>query len=136
MSKEDKETHTFKDFIRDHKLAIGIGCGVSFGVIAVFSALVYYYIRGAADAMNTFCEFPGGKNLMAMLSQGIDDPRMGKILDRANQVEYLGARNGDGVAIMYNTNNIERVAKAIRSGAVSNTDLAQLAEAILDGLKN
>lgn len=73
---------------------------------------------------------------MAMLSQGIDDPRMGKILDRANQVEYLGARNGDGVAIMYNTNNIERVAKAIRSGAVSNTDLAQLAEAILDGLKN
>lgn len=131
MSKEDKETRTIKDFIRDHKVAIGVGCGV----IAV-STLGYFYIRGAADAMNTFCKFPGGRNLMAMLGQGMDDPRIGKILDHANQVEYLGATNGDGIAIMYNTNNIEQVAKAIRSGAVSNTDLAPLAEAILQGLKN
>lgn len=132
MSKEDKETHTVKDFIRNHKLAIGVGCGV----LAVSSALVYCYIRGAADAMNTFCEFPGGRNLMNMLGHGINNPEIGKILEHANQVEYLPATNGDGIAILYNTNRIEEVAKAIRSGAVYNTDLAPLAEAILQGLKN
>lgn len=132
MSKEVKETHTVKDFIRNHKLAIGVGCGF----LAVSSAFVYYYIRGAADAMNTFCEFPGGRNLMGMFAHGINNPWIGKILDHANQVEYLGATNGDGIAIMYNTNDIERVAKAIRSDGVYNTDLAPLAEAILQGLKH
>lgn len=132
MSKEDKETHTVKDFIRNHKLAIGVGCGV----LAISSALVYCYIRGAADAMNTICDTPGGRNLMGMLGHGINHPDIAKILDHANQVEYLGATNGDGIAIMYNTNRIEEVAKAIRSGAVHNTDLAPLAEAILQGLKN
>ena len=132
MSKEDKETHTVKDFIRNHKLAIGVGCGV----LAVSSALVYYYYRGAADAMKTFCDFPGGRNLMNMLGHGINNPEIGKILDHANQVEYIPALNGDGIAIMYNTNTIEQVAKAIRSGKVYNTDLAPLAEAILQGLKN
>lgn len=132
MSKEDKETHTVKDFIRNHKLAIGVGCGV----LAVSSALVYCYIRGAADAMKTFCDFPGGRNLMNMLGHGINNPEFGKILDHANQVEYIPVLNGDGIAIMYNTNTIEQVAKAIRSGKLYNTDLAPLAEAILQGLKN
>ena len=132
MSKEDKETHTVKDFIRNHKLAIGVGCGA----LAVSSAFVYYYYRGAADAMKTFCDFPGGRNLMNMLGHGINNPEFGKILEHANQVEYIPVLNGDGIAIMYNTNTIEQVAKAIRSGKLYNTDLAPLAEAILQGLKN
>ena len=73
---------------------------------------------------------------MGMFGHGINNPWIGKILDHANQVEYLGATNGDGIAIMYNTNDIERVAKAIRSDGVYNTDLAPLAEAILQGLKH
>lgn len=131
MSKEDKEPRTFKDYIRDHKVAIGVGCGV----IAV-GALGYVYFHGVADAVKAFNNSPGGQNLWAMLGQGMNDPRIGKIIDHANQVEYLGTTNGDGIAILYNTKNIEQVAKAIRSGAVSNTDLAPLAEAILQGLKN
>ena len=132
MSKESKGTNTVKEFIRNHKLAIGVGCGV----LAISSALVYWYTRGAADTMKIICDSPGGRNLMEMLNHGIDHPELGKILDRANQVEYLGASNGDGIAILYNTNRIEEIAKAIRSGAVSNTDLGPLAEAILQGLKN
>lgn len=132
MSKEDKETHTVKDFIRNHKLAIGVGCGV----LAISSALAYCYLRGVADAVNSINHLPGGEKLWAMLGQASSDPKIGKIIDHANQVEYLGATNGDGIAILYNTKNIEAVAKAIRSGAVSNTDLAPLAEAILQGLKN
>lgn len=131
MSKENKE-HTVKDFIRNHKLAIGVGCGV----LAISSALVYCYIRGAADTMKIICDSPGGRNLMEMINHGADHPELGKILDHANQVEYLGATNGDGIAILYNTNRVEEVAKAIRSGVVQNTDLAPLAEAILQGLKN
>ena len=73
---------------------------------------------------------------MEMLNHGIDHPELGKILDRASEVEYLGATNGDGIAIIYNANRIEEIAKAIRSGVVSNTDLAPLAEAILQGIKN
>lgn len=132
MSKEDKETRTVKDFIRNHKLAIGVGCGV----LAVSSALAYCYIRGAADAMKTICDSPGGRNLMGMVGHAINHPEFAKIIDHANQVEYLGATNGDGIAIIYNTNRIEEVAKAIRSGVVYNTDLAPLAEAILQGIKN
>lgn len=132
MSKEDKETHTVKDFIRNHKLAIGVGCGV----LAISSALVYCYLRGVADSVNSINNLPGGRNLWAMLGQASSDPKIGKILEHANQVEYLGATNGDGLAIVYNTKNIEQVAKAIRSGVVSNTDLGPLAEAILQGLKN
>lgn len=132
MSKENKKTHTVKDFIRNHKLAIGVGCGV----LAISSALVYCYIRGAADTMKIVCDSPGGRNLMEMLNHGIDHPELGKILDRASEVEYLGATNGDGIAILYNANRIEEIAKAIRSGAVQNTDLAPLAEAILQGIKN
>lgn len=131
MSKEDKETHTFKDFIRDHKVAVAVT-----GATLTIGTLAYFYFRGSVDVVNRFWNTPGGKNLWAMLGQGINDPKIGKILDHANQVEYLGTTNGDGIAIMYNTKNIERVAKAIRSGAVSNTDLAPLAEAILQGLKN
>ena len=132
MSKESKGTNTVKEFIRNHKLAIGVGCGV----LAISSALVYCYIRGAADTMKTICDSPGGRNLMEMLNHGIDHPELGKILDRASEVEYLGATNGDGIAIIYNANRIEEIAKAIRSGVVSNTDLAPLAEAILQGIKN
>lgn len=132
MSKEVKETHTIKDFIRNHKLAIGVGCGV----LAISSAFAYFYLRGVADAVNSIKNLPGGENLWAMLGQASNDPVLGKIIDHADQVEYLGATNGDGIAILYNTKNIEAVAKAIRSGAVSNTDLAPLAEAILQGLKN
>ena len=132
MSKESKKTSTVTDFIRDHKLAIGVGCGV----LAVSSALAYCYIRGAADAMKTICDSPGGRNLMGMVGHAINHPDVAKIIDHANQVEYLGGTNGEGIAILYNTNRIEEVAKAIRSGAVSNTDLGPLAEAILQGLKN
>lgn len=131
MSKEDKEPRTFKDFIREHKVAIAVGCAS-----ITIGALGYVYFRGVADTVKSFNNLPGGRNLGAMLGQAVDDPRIGKIIDNANQVEYLGATNGDGIAILYNTKNIEQVAKAIRSGAVSNTDLAPLAEAILQGLKN
>ena len=132
MSKESKKNRTVKEFIRDHKLAIGVGCGV----LAISSALAYCYIRGAADAMKTICDSPGGRNLMGMVGHGINHPEFGKIIEHANQVEYLGATNGDGIAILYNTNRIEEIAKVIRSGAVSNTDLGPLAEAILQGLNN
>ena len=132
MNKESKETRTVKGFIRDHKLAIGVGCGV----LAISSALVYAYLRGVADAVNSFKNLPGGENLWAMLGQASDDPVLGKIIDRASEVEYLGSTSGDGIAILYNTKNIEKVAKVFRSGAVSNTDLGPLAEAILQGLKN
>lgn len=131
MSKESKEKHTVKDFIREHKVAIAVA-GASLAV----GALGYAYFRGAADAVNSFKNLPGGENLWAMLGQASTDPRMGRIIDHANMVEYLGATNGDGIAILYNTKNIEQVAKVIRSGVVSNTDLAPLAEAILQGLKN
>lgn len=131
MSKEDKEPRTFKEFISNHKVAIAVA-----GVTITIGLLDYFYIRGIADSVKSINNLPGGKNLWAMLGQASADPKIGKILDHANQVEYLGTTNGDGIAIMYNTNNIERVAKAIRSGAVSNTDLAPLAEAILQGLKN
>mgnify|MGYP003445212316 FL=1 len=131
MSKENKETHTVKDFIREHKVAIAVaGASLAIGVLG------YAYFRGAADAVNSFKNLPGGQNLWAMLGQASDDPVLGKIIDHADQVEYLGATNGDGIAILYNTKNIEQVAKVIRSGAVSNTDLGPLAEAILQGLKN
>ena len=131
MSKEDKETRTVKDFIREHKVAIAVaGASLTIGVLG------YVYIHGVADAVKSFNNLPGGRNLWAMLGQASSDPRIGKIIDHANQVEYLGATNGDGIAILYNTKNIEQVAKVIRSGAVSNTDLAPLAEAILQGLKN
>lgn len=131
MSKESKETHTVKDFIREHKVAIAVaGASLTIGVLG------YAYFRGAADAVNSFKNLPGGENLWAMLGQASDNPVFGKIIDHADQVEYLGATNGDGIAILYNTKNIEQVAKVIRSGAVSNTDLGPLAEAILQGLKN
>ena len=131
MSKENKETRTIKGFIREHKVAIGVGCGV-----LAIGVLSYAYLRGVADAVNSFKNLPGGENLWAMLGQASDDPVLGKIIDRASEVEYLGSTSGDGIAILYNTKNIEQVAKAIRSGAVSNTDLGPLAEAILQGLKN
>lgn len=131
MSKEVKETRTVKDFIREHKVAIGVGCGaLAIGVLG------YAYLRGVADAVNSFKNLPGGENLWAMLGQASDDPVLGKIIDRASEVEYLGSTNGDGIAILYNTANVEKVAKVIRSGAVSNADLGPLAEAILQGLKN
>lgn len=131
MSKEDKETYTFKDFIREHKVVIAVT-----GASLTIGALGYVYFHGVADAVKSFNNLPGGRNLWAMLGQASDDPRIGKIIDHANYVEYLGATNGDGIAILYNTKNIEQVAKVIRSGVVSNTDLAPLAEAILQGLKN
>lgn len=131
MTKENKETHTFKDFLREHKVAIAVaGAGLTIG------ALSCIYFRGVADAVNSFKNLPGGENLWAMLGQASDNPVFGKIIDHADQVEYLGATNGEGIAILYNTKNIEQVAKVIRSGAVSNTDLGPLAEAILQGLKN
>lgn len=131
MSKEVKETSTIKDFIRKHKVAIAVA-----GASLTIGALGYIYLRGVADAVNSFKNLPGGENLWAMLGQASEDPVLGKIIDRASEVEYLGATNGDGIAILYNTKNIEQVAKAIRSGVVSNTDLGPLAEAILQGLKN
>ena len=131
MSKESKETRTVKGFIREHKVAIGVaGASLAIGVLG------YAYLRGVADAVNSFKNLPGGENLWAMLGQASDDPVLGKIIDRASEVEYLGSTSGDGIAILYNTKNIEQVAKAIRSGVVSNTDLGPLAEAILQGLKN
>ena len=131
MSKEDKNTNTFKDFIREHKVAIAVA-----GVSSTIGLMDYFYIRGIADSVKSINNLPGGRNLWAMLGQASSDPKIGKIIDHANQVEYLGTTNGDGIAIMYNTKNIEQVAKAIRSGVVSNTDLGPLAEAILQGLKN
>ena len=131
MSKEDKEPRTFKDFICEHKVAIAVGCAS-----ITIGALGYVYCRGVADAVKSFNDLPGGRNLWAMLGQASSDPRIGKIIENANLVEYLGGTNGDGVAILYNSKNIEQVAKAIRSGVVHNTDLAPLAEAILQGLKN
>ena len=131
MNKEVKETRTVKDFIREHKVAIGVaGASLAIGVLG------YAYLRGVADAVNSFKNLPGGENLWAMLGQASENPVFGKIIDRASEVEYLGSTNGDGIAILYNTTNIEQVAKVIRSGAVSNTDLGPLAEAILQGLKN
>ncbi len=131
MNKENTETHTVKDFIREHKVAIAVaGASLAVGVLG------YAYFRGAADAVKSFQNLPGGQNLWAMLGQASDNPVFGKIIDHADQVEYLGATNGDGIAILYNTKNIEQVAKVIRSGAVSNADLGPLAEAILQGLKN
>ena len=131
MSKESKETRTVKDFIREHKVAIAVA-----GASLTIGALSCIYFRGVADAVNSFKNLPGGENLWAMLGQASDNPVFGKIIDHANQVEYIGATNGDGIAILYNTTNVEQVAKVIRSGAVSNTDLGPLAEAILQGLKN
>lgn len=131
MSKEVKETHTVKDFIREHKVAIAVA-----GASLAIGALGYAYFHGVADAVKSFNNLPGGRNLWAMLGQASSNPVFGKIIDHADQVEYLGATNGDGIAILYNTKNIEQVAKVIRSGAVSNTDLGPLAEAILQGLKN
>ena len=131
MSKEVKETRTVKDFIREHKVAIAVA-----GASLTIGALSCIYFRGVADAVNSFKNLPGGENLWAMLGQASDNPVFGKIIDHANQVEYIGATNGDGIAILYNTTNVEQVAKVIRSGAVSNTDLGPLAEAILQGLKN
>ena len=131
MNKEEKETRTIKDFIREHKVAIAVA-----GASLTIGALSCIYFRGVADAVNSFKNLPGGENLWAMLGQASDNPVFGKIIDHANQVEYLGATNGDGIAILYNTTNVEQVAKVIRSGAVSNTDLGPLAEAILQGLKN
>lgn len=131
MNKEVKETRTVKEFIRKHKVAIAVaGASLTIGVLS------YAYLRGVADAVNSFKNLPGGENLWSLLGQASDDPVLGKIIDRASDVEYLGATNGDGIAILYNTANVEKVAKAIRSGAVSNTDLGPLAEAILQGLKN
>ena len=131
MSKESKKTSTVKDFIREHKVAIGVaGASLAIGVLG------YAYLRGVADAVNSFKNLPGGNNLWAMLGQASEDPVLGKIIDRASEVEYLGSTSGDGIAILYNTANVEKVAKAIRSGVVSNTDLGPLAEAILQGLKN
>lgn len=131
MNKEVKETRTVKGFIREHKVAIGVaGASLAIGVLG------YAYLRGVADAVNSFKNLPGGENLWAMLGQASENPVFGKIIDRASEVEYLGSTNGDGIAILYNTKNIEQVAKVIRSGAVSNTDLGPLAEAILQGLKN
>ena len=131
MSKEVKEPRTVKDFIREHKVAIAVaGASLAIGVLG------YAYLRGVADSVNSFQNLPGGQNLWAMLGQASDNPVFGKIIEHADQVEYLGATNGDGIAILYNTKNIEQVAKVIRSGAVSNTDLGPLAEAILQGLKN
>lgn len=131
MNKEEKETHTFKDFLRDHKVAIAVA-----GASLAIGALSYAYFRGVADTVNSFQNLPGGRNLWTMLGQASDNPVFGKIIDRATDVEYFGAANGDGIAILYNTKNIEQVAKVIRSGAVTNTDLGPLAEAILQGLKN
>lgn len=131
MNKEEKETRTIKDFIREHKVAIAVA-----GASLTIGALSCIYFRGVADAVNSFKNLPGGENLWAMLGQASDNPVFGKIIDHANQVEYIGATNGDGIAILYNTTNVEQVAKVIRSGAVSNTDLGPLAEAILQGLKN
>ena len=131
MNKEEKETRTIKDFIREHKVAIAVA-----GASLTIGALSCIYFRGVADAVNSFKNLPGGENLWAMLGQASDNPVFGKIIDHADQVEYLGATNGDGIAILYNTKNIEQVAKVIRSGAVSNADLGPLAEAILQGLKN
>ena len=131
MNKESKKTSTVKGFIREHKVAIAVaGASLAVGVLS------YAYLRGVADAVNSFKNLPGGENLWAMLGQASDDPVLGKIIDRASEVEYLGSTSGDGIAILYNTTNIEQVAKAIRSGVVSNTDLGPLAEAILQGLKN
>ena len=131
MSKESKKTSTVKDFIREHKVAIGVaGASLAIGVLG------YAYLRGVADAVNSFKNLPGGETLWTMLGQASENPVFGKIIDRASEVEYLGSTNGDGIAILYNTTNIEQVAKVIRSGAVSNTDLGPLAEAILLGLKN
>ncbi len=131
MSKEVKETRTIKGFIREHKVAIGVaGASLAIGVLG------YAYFRGVADAVNSFKNLPGGENLWAMLGQASENPVFGKIIDRASEVEYLGSTNGDGIAILYNTMDVEKVAKVIRSGAVSNTDLGPLAEAILQGLKN
>ena len=131
MNKETKETRTVKGFIREHKVAIAVA-----GASLTIRVLGYIYLRGVADAVNSFKNLPGGENLWAMLGQASDDPVLGKIIDRASEVEYLGSTNGDGIAILYNTTNIEQVAKAIRSGVVSNPDLGPLAEAILQGLKN
>ena len=131
MNKEEKETRTIKDFIREHKVAIAVA-----GASLTIGALSCIYFRGVADAVNSFKNLPGGENLWAMLGQASDNPVFGKIIDHANQVEYIGATHGDGIAILYNTTNVEQVAKVIRSGAVSNTDLGPLAEAILQGLKN
>ena len=131
MTKETKETHPFKDFLREHKVAIAVA-----GASLTIGALSCIYFRGVADAVNSFKNLPGGENLWAMLGQASDNPVFGKIIAHADQVEYLGATNGDGIAILYNTKNIEQVAKVIRSGAVSNTDLGPLAEAILQGLNN
>ena len=131
MNKEVKETRTVKDFIREHKVAIAVA-----GASLTIGALGYFYLRGVADAVNSIKNLPGGENLWAMLGQASDDPVLGKIIDHASDVEYLGSTNGDGIAILYNTKNIEQVAKAIRSGVVSNADLGPLAEAILQGLKN
>ena len=131
MSKEVKETHTVKGFIREHKVAIGVaGASLAIGVLG------YAYLRGVADAVNSFKNLPGGSNLWAMLGQASENPVFGRIIDRASEVEYLGSTNGDGIAILYNAKNVEQVAKAIRSGVVANTDLGPLAEAILHGLKN
>ena len=131
MNKEVKETRTVKGFIREHKVAIGVaGASLTIGVLG------YAYFRGVADAVNSFKNLPGGNNLWTLLGQASENPVFGKIIDRASEVEYLGSTNGDGIAILYNTKNIEQVAKVIRSGAVSNTDLGPLAEAILQGLKN
>ena len=131
MSKEEKKTLTVKDFIREHKVAIAVA-----GASLTIGALSYAYFHGVADAVKSFQNLPGGRNLWAMLGQVSEDPVLGKIIDHADQVEYLGATNGDGIAILYNTKNVEQVAKVIRSGVVSNTDLGPLAEAILQGLKN
>ena len=131
MSKESKKTSTVKDFIREHKVAIGVaGASLAIGVLG------YAYLRGVADAVNSFKNLPGGNNLWTLLGQASENPVLGKIIDHASEVEYLGSTNGDGIAILYNATNIEQVAKVIRSGAVSNTDLGPLAEAILQGLKN
>lgn len=131
MNKEVKETRTVKGFIREHKVAIGVaGASLAIGVLG------YAYLRGVADAVNSFKNLPGGENLWAMLGQASENPVFGKIIDRASEVEYLGSTNGDGIAILYNAKNIEQVAKVIRSGVVSNADLGPLAEAILQGLKN
>ena len=131
MSKESKKTSTVKGFIREHKVAIAVaGASLAVGVLS------YAYLRGVADAVNSFKNLPGGENLWTMLGQASENPVLAKIIDHANQVEYLGSTNGDGIAILYNTKNVEQVAKVIRSGAVTNTDLGPLAEAILQGLKN
>ena len=131
MNKESKKTSTVERFIRDHKVAIAVaGASLAIGVLGCV------YLRGVADAVNSFKNLPGGENLWAMLGQASENPVLAKIIEHASEVEYLGTTNGDGIAILYNTTNVEQVAKAIRSGVVSNTDLGPLAEAILQGLKN